>query len=470
MLTLSKNNISKPKLPTDGTVRYPLPKALLATTDTISSLPEPTCFIVASKDPQWRKAMNIECKWVFRIKRLADGSIERYKAQLVAKGFHQQPGIDYDETYNPVIKPTMVHTVLSIAISTGWSVQQIDIQNAFLHGTLSEDVYMMQPPGFQHPSISQSFPNQNTSLFICRNSLYTIYVLIYVDDIIITSSSNQAIDTLLSNLKSDFAVKQLGPLKFFLGIEVLNSPNGVLLSQQCYIKDILSCTKMLVAKPVHTPMASSTSLWAHEGEPFSDHTLFRSTVGALQYLSITRNKDDHHSTGSFYIFLGKNLISWSCRKQATVARSSIEAEYKALANTAAEIKWLQSLFQEIGLVLSTSPLLWCDNIGATYLSSNPVFHARTKHITIDFHFVRDMVAAKQLNVHFISSTDQLADVLTKPISSSRFALLRAKLNALSVPLGLRERVKDKPQLSTKDHHQASKQIKQMNQTLSNPTT
>jgi hypothetical protein len=367
----------------------------------------------------------------------------------------------------------------------------------------------------------------DTSLFISRNSLYPIYVLIYVDDIIITSSSNQAIDTLLSNLKSDFAVQQLGPLKFFLGIEVLNSPNGVLLSQQRYIKDILSRTKMLDAKSVNTPMASSISLSAHEGEPFPDHTLFCSTVGALQYLSITRpdiafavnrlsqfmhkptqthwqsvkrllqylkntiqfglhiyrsschtlhafcdadwvgNKDDRRSTGSFCIFLSKNLISWSCRKQATVARSSTEAKYKALANTAAEIKWLQSLFQVLGLVLSISPLLWCDNIGATYLSSNPIFHARTKHIEIDFHLVRDMVAAKQLNVRFISSIDQLVDVLTKPISSSRFTLLRAKLNILSVPLGLRGPVKDKPQLSTEDHHQASKQIKQMNP---NPTT
>ena len=113
-------------------------------------------------------------------------------------------------------------------------------------------------------------------------------------------------------------------------------------------------------------------------------------------------------------------------------------------NTAAELKWLQSLFHELGISLSTLPVLWCDNIGATYLSSNPVFqHVHTKHVEIDFHFVRDMVASKQLIVRFISSTDQLADLLTKPISSNRFLQLRTKLNVLSIPLGLRGRVKDK---------------------------
>jgi hypothetical protein len=159
------------------------------------------------------------------------------------------------------------------------------------------------------------------------------------------------------------------------------------------------------------------------------------------------SRDDRRFTRSYCIFLGKNLISWSCKKQATIACSSAEAEYKALAN-AAEVKWLQSLLHKLGQSFSSSPVLWCDNIGATYLSTNPVFHARTKHIEIDFHFVRDMVASKSLLVRFVSTRDQLADLLTKPLSSSWFTFMCSKLNVLPILLDLRGSVKDNTHLNS----------------------
>jgi hypothetical protein len=210
------------------------------------------------KNHIWRlvpasKAKNlVGCKWVFRIKRKTDGSIDRYKARLVTKGFHQQTGVDFSETYSPVIKPTTVRLVLSITLSSGWSIKQIDIQNAFLHGLLSEEVYMSQPPGFTHPQFPDHVcrlqkalyglkqaprawfsrlsskliefgfvPSQSdSSLFIYKSATFITYILIYVDDIIITSSKPEAITELLNQMESEFAIKQLGDLNFFLGIEV----------------------------------------------------------------------------------------------------------------------------------------------------------------------------------------------------------------------------------------------------------
>jgi hypothetical protein len=318
----------------------------------------------------------------------------------------------------------------------------------------------------------------------------TMYVLAYIDDLIIVSSSDSATTHLLAQLDSEFAIKDLGKLHYFLGIEVHSNPQGLVLSQQKYIQELLKKTHMENCRPVSTPMSSSEKLSCHIGIPLSvvEATIYRSTVSALQYLMMTRpdiafavNKvcqymqsptidhwtavkrilrylkfliadglqitcststllstysdsewagciDDRHSTGGFLVFFGPNLFSWSSRKHATISRSSTESEYKALVNATAEVIWLKSLLKELRYSGSVHPpILWCDNLGATYLSANPRFHGRTKHIKVNFHFVRER-AARELQIRFLSTKDQLAHGLTKPLSQALFQRYRFNLN------------------------------------------
>ena len=151
-------------------------------------------------------------------------------------------------------------------------------------------------------------------------------------------------------------------------------------------------------------------------------------VSAFSDADWAGNVDDRRSTGGFTVFLGSNLVSWSARKQATVSRSSTESEYKAIANATAEIMWVQTLLRELGVRSPQAARLWCDNIGAKYLSANPVFHARTKHIEVDYHFVRERVSQKLLEIEYISSGDQVADGFTKPLSVRLMENFKANLN------------------------------------------
>jgi hypothetical protein len=341
MTTRSQLQIHKPKVRTDGTIKYPLPRALTVSLSSFDS--EPTCFSEAVKHDTWRIAMTNEFnallrngtwmlvdpqpsmnivgyKWVFCLKRKADGNIDKYKARLVAKGFHQQLGLDFGETYSPVIKPITIRAILSLAISYGWPIKQIDVSNAFLHGFLTKTVHMAQPPRFVHPQkpkvvrllknalyglkqaprawfsqlsgwlLEFGFPasKADSSLFLYTSAGVRLMALVYVDDIILTGYSLAALDNLFSLLSAAFPIKDLGALSYFLGVEVSRTATGLHLSQQRYISNLLQRTNMTLAKPVTSPMSASTSLSKFDGLSLANPTMFRSTVGALQYLAITR--------------------------------------------------------------------------------------------------------------------------------------------------------------------------------------
>jgi hypothetical protein len=262
----------------------------------------------------------VGCKWVFRIKRHADGSIDRFKARLVAKGFNQRPGLDCKETFSLVVKPVTIRTVLTLAVMYGWSLRQLDVNNAFLHGHLIEKVYMKQPPGFRSPKqpnhvccltkaiyglkqaprawfsalkqalLEFGFINakSDSSLFVFHDGSTLAYCLVYVDDLILTGNNSTFVASIINQLGQKFSIKDLGPLHFFLGVGVIPTKEGLFITQHKYIRDILAKTSMDGAKDVTTPFSTSISLKLANGSSSVDSTEYRRVIGALQYLSLTR--------------------------------------------------------------------------------------------------------------------------------------------------------------------------------------
>lgn len=258
-------------------------------------------------------------RWVYKIKRRFDGSIERYMARLVARGFTQHEGIDYSETFSPDIKQATVRLVFSIAVSSGWKIHQLDIHNAFLNGVLDEEVYMKQPPGFvdsalpghvcrlhkslyglkQAPrawhtrlndfllSIGFHTSKVDTSLIIFSAGSDICYLLVYVDDILLTGNNLVLLQRLIRLLSLEFKLRDLGDVHYFLGIEVQTTSMGLMLCQHKYTLDILTRAGMLSCKPVDTPISASKATIMPD-PLFPDATRFRQLVGALQYLTFTR--------------------------------------------------------------------------------------------------------------------------------------------------------------------------------------
>ncbi|GKA88037.1 ribonuclease H-like domain-containing protein [Tanacetum coccineum] len=358
--------------------------------------PLPKSYRDAFSDPNWKNAMRdeyhaliknktwtliprppdtniVRCMWLFRHKYLADGTLSRYKARLVANGSTQLEGVDVDETFSPVVKPGTILTVLCLAASRHWPVHQLDVKNAFLHGDLSKTVYMHQPPGF-------------------RDSVHPYYGLL---------------QRIICSLHQEFAMTDLGPLNYFLGISVTRDSSGLFLSQNKYVVAILKKGHMINCNPSRTPVDTESKLGV-DGDPLSDPTLYRSLAGSLQYLTFTRldisyaiqqvclhmhdSREPHLSAlkrilryvkGTLHYGLHlfssstTDLVAYSDADWAecpTTRRSTscAEAEYRGVANAVAETCWLRNLLRELHTPLSSTMLVYCDNVSAVFLSCNLV--------------------------------------------------------------------------------------------------
>ncbi|GKC90604.1 ribonuclease H-like domain-containing protein, partial [Tanacetum coccineum] len=433
----------------------------------------------------------VRSMWLFRHKYHADGSLSMYKARLVANGHSQQFGVDRDDTFSHVVKSATIRTVLSLSFSQNWPIYQLDVKNAFLNGDLSETVYMYQPPGYAN-RVGFSSSRCDSSLFIYQHGSEVAYLLIYVYDIVLTASSTNLLQRIISSLHKEFDMTDLWALNYFLGISVTRDSTCMFLSQKKYALEILDMVHMAKCNPTRTPVDTESKLGS-DGDPISNPTLYRSLVGGLQYLTFTRPnisyavqqvclymhdpREPHlaalkrvlryvrgilyfglqlyasitgslvaytdadwagcpttrRSTSGYCVFLGDNLLSWSVKRQHTLSRSSVEAEYIGIANVVAETAWLRNLIKELHTPLLSVTLVYCDNVSAIYMTANLVQHQRTKHIEIDVHFVRDIVARGQVRVLHVPSHYQYADIFTKGIPSAPFEEFRTSLSVRSSP-------------------------------------
>ncbi|KAF5475587.1 hypothetical protein F2P56_007379 [Juglans regia] len=357
---------------------------------------------------------------------------ERYKAYLVTKGYTQQKGLDYHETFSLVAKLVTVKTLLALAVIKGWTLHQFGFNNAFVHGKLEKEVYMQIPPGY-----SVQGPNKvcklKKSLYGLKTGLPTV-----VDDIIVASNDTQAISELKGFLDTKFKITDIESFKYFLDLEVARNPTGIQICQRKHALDIQHDSGQLGFKPTSIPMDPNFKLSKDEGNLLHDPALYRRLIGRLLQLTTTRLDpsysihllsqymaaphvshlqaaykvlryikkspgqglffassssyqltaycdsdwascpDTRRSTTEYCVFLGHSLISWKTKKQMIVSRSFDKAEYRSMVAASCEISWLKYLLVDLTISHSQQAFLYCNNQAALHIVANPVFHVPNK--------------------------------------------------------------------------------------------
>ncbi|GAA0146952.1 transmembrane signal receptor [Lithospermum erythrorhizon] len=370
---------------------------------------DPLTFDEASRDDGWIQAMDAEIqaieknntwkltslpkgkksigvKWVYKSKYNKDNQVDKLKARLVVKGYKQKLGVDYDEVFAPVARMETIRMVIAMAAQMKWSIFQMDVKSAFLNGVLKEEVYVDQPTGY-----------------------------------VKKGNNSNMLDEFNKEMTNRFEMTDTRFMSFFLGLEVMQTTEGIFLSQKKYVGDIFKKFKMKFYNPIKTPVETRLHLNKVGKGELVNAAEYRSLVGSLRYLTHTRpdivfgvglisqfmetpsedhlqaakrimrhlkgDVEDRKSTSDFVFHIGSSVVYWSSKKQQVVALSTTEAEYMAATSCASQVVWLRRLLNELHQQQYSPTTIYCDNRSAIALTKNPVFHGRSKHIDIKFHYI-----------------------------------------------------------------------------------
>ncbi|XP_024177901.1 uncharacterized protein LOC112183800 [Rosa chinensis] len=390
--------------------------------------------------PRPRDCNVIGTKWIFKNKSDEKGNVIRNKARLVAQGYSQIEGLDFDETFAPVARLESVRLILSVACHLRIKLFQMDVKTAFLNGVLQEEVYVEQPQGFKDPhnlnhvyrlkkalyGLKQAprawYERLSTHLVekgYTRGSIDKTFFMkyvkndliiaqVYVDDIIFGSTSKYLVSEFQSVMESEFEMSMCGELTFFLGLQVKQLDAGIFLTQTKYAENLVKKFGLESKKVVTNPMSTTTKLSEDLNGKSIDSTLYRSMIGSLLYLTASRpdisysysdadwggNLKDRKSTSGGCFFIGNNLVAWHSKKQNCISLSTAEAEYVAAGSCCTQMLWMKQMLHDYGIT-------------------------------------QDLVEQNILELSFVPTESQLADLFTKPLDTARFEMLRNVLGICS---------------------------------------